>query len=185
MATKTPLTIEQYIALGEDPPGVRYELSDGELIVTPSSSSFHNDIRDVFNGRLRAFLDTHKIGRVISETDVQLGENTVRRPDVAFIRKERLEGVDRKHTPLTAIPNLVIEVISPSDRASDLMKKVSQYLEAGVQVVWFFDPETLRAYRYVPNRLEPEVFLEDHEFSEPELLPGFVLKISEIFSWGC
>jgi len=64
------------------------------------------------------------------------------------------------------------------------MKKSFQYLDAGVHSVWLFYPEALRAYRYVSNRLEPEVFSEDHEFSEPELLPGFVLKISEIFSWS-
>ncbi|MGA3214036.1 MAG: Uma2 family endonuclease, partial [Terriglobales bacterium] len=106
MATKTLLNIEQYIALGEDPPGMRYELSDGELIVTPSSSSFHNEICDRLIARLLDFLDKHPLGRVISETDVQLSESTVRRPDVAFVSDERLQGVDRHHTPLAAVPNL-------------------------------------------------------------------------------
>ena len=60
MATKTLLTIEQYAALDE-PVGVRYELSEGELIVTPSANYFHNDIRDRLNARMRAFLDTSSV----------------------------------------------------------------------------------------------------------------------------
>ena len=91
MATRTLLTIEQYAALDE-PVGVRYELSEGELIVTPSANFFHNDIRDRFNACLRAFLDTHPCGYVISEMDMMLAADVVRRPDVAFIRKERLIG---------------------------------------------------------------------------------------------
>jgi len=55
MTTKTLLTVEDYAALDE-PEGARYELSEGELIVTPSASYFHNDIRDEFNARLRTFV---------------------------------------------------------------------------------------------------------------------------------
>jgi Uma2 family endonuclease len=182
MATKTLLNIEQYIALGEDPPGMRYELSDGELIVTPSSSSFHNEICDRLIARLLDFLDKHPLGRVISETDVQLSESTVRRPDVAFVSDERLQGVDRHHTPLAAVPNLVIEIVSPTDRAADLMKKVSEYLKAGVQAVWLFYPSLFQTYRYANERTQ--CLTAGDEFVEPGLLPGFTLKISEIFSWG-
>lgn len=85
MATKTLLTVEQYAALDE-PVGLPYELSEGELIVTPSASAFHNGCRDEFNSRLRTFVKEHKLGRVLSETDMMLAEDVVRRPDVAFIQ---------------------------------------------------------------------------------------------------
>lgn len=181
MATKTLLTIEQYIALGEDPPGARYELSDGELTVTPSSSHPHNRTCRQFIERLEDYLETHPLGMVIGETDVKLGETTVRRPDVAVIHNERLQGVDLSRTPLPA-PNLVIEIVSPTDRTADLMKKVSEYLKAGVQAVWLFYPGLLYAYRYT-NELT-QYLPVGGEFSEPELLPGFTLKFSEIFGWG-
>src|SRR4029077_9399020 len=99
MATKTLLTIEQYAALDE-PVGVRHELSEGELIVTPSANYFHNKTRDRLNARLQAFLDAHPCGDVVSEMDMRLGSDVVRRPDVAFIRKERLEGIDLEQVPL-------------------------------------------------------------------------------------
>jgi Uma2 family endonuclease len=181
MATQTLLTIEQYAAL-EEPVGTRYELSGGDLIVTPSANYFHNDIRDRFNARLRAFMETSACGNVISEMDMALGAETVRRPDLAFIRKGRLEGIDLERVPLPIAPDIAIEIVSKNDRADDLNLKVSQYLQAGVQAVWLFYPRTQLAYRYVAGKLDPEVRSAQAggRFEEPELLSGFSLSISEI-----
>jgi Uma2 family endonuclease len=181
MATQTLLTIEQYAALNE-PVGTRYELSEGELIVTPSANYFHNDIRDRFNALLRAFLETCACGNVISEMDMELGAETVRRPDVAFIRKGRLVGIDLERVPLPIAPDIAIEIVSRNDRADDLNLKVSQYLQAGVQAVWLFYPRTQLAYRYIVGKLDPEVRSAQagDRFEEPELLSGFSLPISEI-----
>jgi len=181
MASKTLLTIEQYAALDE-PVGVHYELSEGELIVTPSPSYFHNKTRDLFNARLRAFLEAHPYGEVTSGTDMTLAADVVRRPDVAFIRKGRLEGVDLERVPLPIAPDLAIEIVSKNDRADDLNLKVSQYFQAGVQAVWLFYPTTQLAYRYVPGKLDPEVrsAKAGDRFEEPELLSGFSLPLSEI-----
>lgn len=181
MATKTLLTIKDYAALDE-PTGVRYELSNGELIVTPSASHFHNTVRDDFNGRLRVFVKAHKLGEVTCEADLILAGDVVRRPDVAFIRKARLEGVDLDQSPLPATPDLAIEIVSKNDRADDLMLKVSQYLEAGAKAVWLMYPNTHLAYRYIRGELRPEVgsAKAGDKFEEPELLPGFSFLLSEI-----
>jgi Uma2 family endonuclease len=181
MATKTLLTVEQYAALDE-PAGVRYELSEGELIVTPSANYFHNKTRDRLNARLQAFLDVHPSGEVVSEMDMTLATDVVRRPDVAFIRKDRLEGVDLERVPLLIAPDLAIEIVSKNDRADDLNLKVSQYLQAGVRAVWLFYPSTRLAYRYVPGKRDPEVrsAKAGDRFEEPELLSGFSLLLSEI-----
>ncbi|MGO9272923.1 MAG: Uma2 family endonuclease [Terriglobia bacterium] len=182
MATKTLLTVEDYLAL-EEPECVRYELSEGELIVSPSSSAFHNSIRDRFNARLSAWVEDHDLGLVTSETDVKLVDETVRRPDVAFIRGDRLRSVDLDQVPLPVAPDLVIEIVSRNDCADDLLLKVAQYLAAGAQAVWLFYPKTRLAYRYVSGKLEPEVRSADagHAFEEPELLPGFSIPLAEIF----
>src|SRR5579863_4360507 len=110
MATKSLLTITDYAALDE-PEGVRYELSEGELIVTPSANFYHNDLRDELNAKLRSFVKSHKLGAVTSETDMKLVGETVRRPDVAFIRVERLPGIDLTKVPLPLAPDLVIEIV--------------------------------------------------------------------------
>ena len=182
MATKTLLTIADYMSL-EEPGGVRYELSEGELIVTPSASFFHNELRDKFNSRLQTYLTSRRLGDVTSETDVKLAEDVVRRPGVAFYRAGRLEGVDLDQVPLPVVPDLVIEIVSKNDRAADLLLKVSQYLAAGVQAVWLLYPSTRLAYRYTASRLEPEVrsAQDGGKFEEPELLPGFALALTDIF----
>ncbi len=78
MAIKTLLTVEQFAALDE-PPGLRHELSNGELIVTPPGTYRHNKIRDRVTGRLQAFLDSNHLGEVSAETDVKLIGEVVRR----------------------------------------------------------------------------------------------------------
>jgi len=103
MPVKTLLTVEEYAALVE-PEGVRYELSEGELIVTASASYFHNDSRDGFNGRLRAFVKSLKLGGVTSETDFKLVSETVRQPDIAFISAERLRGINLRNVPFPCPP---------------------------------------------------------------------------------
>jgi Uma2 family endonuclease len=85
IATKSLLTCEDYAAL-QEPEGVRYELSEGELIVTPPANYFHNELRDHLNARLRGWVESKGLGGVTSETNVKLVGETVRRPDVAFIR---------------------------------------------------------------------------------------------------
>ena len=114
--------------------------------------------------------------------DVKLAADVVRRPDVAFIRAERLAGIEIEQVPLPLVPDIAIEIVSKNDRADDLNLKVSQYLQAGVQAVWLFYPRTQLAYRYVAGRLDPEVrsAKAGERFEEPELLSGFSLPISEI-----
>jgi len=181
MVTKILLSTKEYAAL-EEPEGVRYELSEGELIVTPSRSYLHNEIRDELNARLRAFVKSQGLGGVTSETDVKLVGETVRRPDVAFIRADRLRGVDLERIPLPVAPDLAIEIVSKNDRADDLLLKVSQYLGAGAQAVWLLYPNTRLAYRYLPGKLQPEVRTADADerFEEPELLPGLSITLREI-----
>jgi Uma2 family endonuclease len=182
MATKTLVSAKDYAAL-QEPEGMRYELSEGELIVTPSASFFHNKLRDYLNARLGVFVESHGLGEVTSETDVKLVGETVRRPDVAFIRAGRLRGIDLDRVPLPVVPDLVIEIVSRNDRADDLLLKVSQYLAAGAKVVWLLYRNARLAYRYLPGKLEPEVrsAADGHTFEEPELLPGFSLPLEQIF----
>ena len=183
MATKTLLTIDDYLTL-EEPVGVRYELSEGELIVTPSANYFHNEIRDEFNSRLRSFVKARKLGGVTSETDVQLAQDVVRRPDVAFISAAHLHGIDLHKVPLPLSPDLVIEIVSENDRADDLLLKVRQYLSAGTKAVWLLYPSARLAYRYVPGKLEPEVRSADagHGFEEPEMLPGLSIPLGDVLT---
>jgi Uma2 family endonuclease len=182
MGTKAVFTVQNYIELHE-PDCTRHELSEGELIVTPSANYYHNEIRDRVNALLNSFVRSQKLGGVISEMDFKLVGETVRRPDVAFITAERLRGVDLEKVPLAVAPSLVIEIVSKNDPADDLNLKVSQYLSAGTQAVWLIYPKTRLAYRYLQSKLEPEVRSAEagHTFEESELLPGLSIALTQIF----
>jgi len=183
MATKTLLTIEQYKAL-EEPAGVRYELDRGELVVTPSPAPRHNIVCGELYSRLNIWVNEHNLGQVIYEVDVRLAEATVRRPDIMFFCRERIEDIDLEQVPLVVVPDLVIEVVCKYDQPDDLMLKVRQYLQAGVRAVWLLYRKTREAYRYAPEAIQPAVLNAERggKFEEPELLPGFSLPLSEILS---
>jgi Uma2 family endonuclease len=174
MGTKAlTMSTEQYAALDE-PEGVRYELNEGELVVTPSPMMFHNNIRDEIGFRLREFVKQNKLGQVTMETDFQLTEDTVRRPDIAFVSAEKLAIID-PHKRLQIAPDLVVEIASPSDRPDDLMHKVQQYLNAGTATVLVIYPEAHLAYLYRGHG-KVEVF----EKGPIEFLPVFTIDLAEI-----
>ncbi len=156
MATKTLLTIDQYIAL-EEPAGVRYELDRGELVVIPSSTPRHNIICGSLVVHLNLCARKYDLGEVLYEVDVLLAEDTIRRPDVMFIARERMKGVDLDQVPVLVVPDMVLEVVSKHDQPDDLMLKVRQYQSAGVKAIWVLYPKTREAYRYVSNTLQPTV----------------------------
>lgn len=180
MATKTLLTIEDYDALPEKE-GVKYELSEGELITGAASPRLlHNRVRDGVGFPMREFVRIHRLGEVTMETDFRLSEGVVRIPDIAFIRAERLSGIDPRKR-IVGAPDLVVEVVSPTDDPNDLVLKIQQYLNSGARAVWVLYPEARLAYIYKPGE-RPEVRESDQNLDDPELLPGFSLPLSDAFA---
>lgn len=179
MATGTLITTEEYQALPETERGVEYEMSRGKLVVLASPTLFHNRKRDDILERLRVFLRQHPdLGEVTSETDFVLSNDTVRRPDVAFISAAKLKSVD-PWKRLEFAPDLAIEIASPHD---DLPRKIQDYLAAGSRV-WALYPEARIARIHKPGG---PPLVRDAEtgdsLEDPELLPGFSLSLAEILS---
>ncbi len=130
---------------------------------------------------LREFVRAGKLGMVAVEAGfcVSNEPDTVRSPDIAFVRAERIPpGGERAF--FQGAPDLAVEVISPSDRASDVIAKARDWLQSGCVGVWVVDPATKTAtvYSHQPQAL----FLsaKDALVCE-ELLPGFRLPISQVF----
>jgi len=179
MTTRTLMTIEQYDALPEKE-GVKYELNDGELLtVSPSPRLVHNRVRDEIGFRLREYVRLRQFGEVTMETDFKLSEGTIRIPDVAFVRAERLLGIDPRQR-LEGAPDLAVEVASPRDDPDDLVLKAQQYVAAGAKAVWIIYPEARLAYIYKPGQ-RPEVRDARESLDDAELLPGFSAPLSMIF----
>ena len=104
---------------------------------------------------------------------------TVRRPDVMYLRKERVPA-NWALESYRAVPDLVVEVISPNDLAPELEAKVAGYLDAGVRIVWVVDPEQ-RIVRI--HRADGSIgwLRENDALSGDDVLPGFTCPVRELF----
>ena len=141
MGATTKLSFEEFRTLQEAAADdLRYELDEGELILTPSPTPRHNIVRYRLRRALTDFVQANDLGLVLDETDFRLLANAVRKPDVAFVAKDRMKDFDLDSTPIEGAPTLAVEVISQSNLAQDTAKKVRQYLAAGSHAVWLIYP---------------------------------------------
>lgn len=164
-------------------PGLgRCELVRGELIMMSPGGFEHGCITMKIAAPLANFVQQNRLGLVAgAETGFIIARDpdTVRAPDVAFVRAGRV--------PETAVQgffegaaDLAVEVLSPDDRASQLMANVQDWLEGGCGRVWVVDPRT-RTVTVYRSRSEITVSGPSETLSDEELLPGFCLPVCEIF----
>ena len=141
------MTAEQYLQLGEDPPGVRLELVDGEILVSPSPTVEHAYVLSQLFGILRAHIVAHKLGLIMSDTDHRLTLYDVRRPDLYYFPTDRIHLLG--DGPIKHPPELAIEVISPGSEKTDRIKKSAAYAEFGIPNYWIADPKgrSLKAFK--------------------------------------
>ncbi|MGH9445058.1 MAG: Uma2 family endonuclease [Terriglobia bacterium] len=175
MATKTLFTVEEFLRLPE-PMDEKYELVEGERVLMSPTMPLHNLVRDRLLYFLMAFLEGHKLGTVLAEQAFHLFGNTVRIPDISFVRTGRLQEL--RKLPHGA-PDLAIEVLSPTNTPGEMKRRASDYFAGGCQRVWLVYPEDREVYIHglsgVTRRGVGEL-LED-----PELLPGFSVRVSSLF----
>jgi Uma2 family endonuclease len=131
MSTKTLMTVQEFAQM-QTAETEDYELVDGELVPLPSGTIRHAKIRDLIGHLLWSYFGTNPIGEAMSEIDCRLSDDTVRRPDVAiFLGKDRLSQLDPDRIPAPFSPDIAVEVLSPSEKAMDVRRKVRDYLRAG------------------------------------------------------
>lgn len=178
MATATLMTVEEFSRMStsdtED-----YELVEGELIPLSSGNPIHADIRGLLEHLLRTYFAQHPVGRVLSEVDCRIGQATVRRPDLAIFVAGRLDGVDRKKIPLPLAPDIAVEVLSPSETAFDVNRKVLGYLAGGSQEVWVLDHENIEIFIQTSVGI---TLLRGDAVLESPLLPGFSAPVSAVLA---
>jgi Uma2 family endonuclease len=179
MSTKTLLTADELEQMPDDD-SVRTELDEGELITMPPTGLDHGYRENEIGSILRAYVKRHRLGRVYSgEPGFRLGQGTVRAPDVAFVRQERLEGLGNRGFAKGA-PDLAVEIFSPSDSVPQLMRKTKQYFAAGCHTVWMVYPET-REIHVLEASGEDRILRDTDSMEVPDLLPGFSVPIAEFF----
>ena len=180
------MTAEQYLALepsDSDPP--RSELIDGEIVVTAP-----RPLHQIVGGELYlALADWSRAqpgrGRVMWPLDIQLDERNVFEPDILWYAEGRVPADDLE--PPTPIPDLAVEVRSPSTWRYDIGAKKSHYERNGLPELWLVDTaaeEVLAFRRSAQAAASFDVALEltrDDSLHSP-LLPGFALQLGELFA---
>lgn len=175
-----PLTVQDLSRMDEES-GERYELAHGVLLVREPPNARHGTTAATIAAFLVTYVRQHRLGNVMVETGFVLtrSPDTVRAPDVSFIRAGRLRGtyVD---TFVEGAPDLAVEILSPSDRFPMVEQKVGHYLAAGCRAVWVVDPREQTVTVRRPER-EP-VRLESHERVDGgDIVPGFRCLVAEMF----
>src|SRR5213082_3242207 len=133
-------------------PEKRAELVRGKLVVREPAGLRHGRVAMDLARRLADHVDARGLGQVYAaETGFTLARHpdTVRAPDIAFVRRERLPDPEPTGFPDLA-PDLVVEVLSPGDRPGEVLAKVADWLSAETRLVWVVDPERrlARVYRH-------------------------------------
>lgn len=130
------LTYADYLKIDDER---RYELIEGELVLTPSPGFFHQYVAANTEAILRAYVEKNGLGVVIiAPFDVVLAEDVVLQPDVLFLSRERFHLLTEEC--LKGAPDLVVEVLSPSSGRRDRLKKSRLYFRHGVKEFWLVDP---------------------------------------------
>lgn len=161
----------------------RYELVEGRLLTMTPAGGEHGLIASRLHIAVGSLVEQARLGVVLSaDTGFKLesSPDTVRAPDVAFVARERIsrDGVPKAFWQ--GPPDLAVEVLSPSDRRSEMEQKIAQYLRLGVKEVWFVEPTPRRVTVYRPG--QSPLVLHENDTLECDLLPGFRYPLSRLFT---
>ena len=177
--TTKPITAEELLAMGDIG---RCELVKGEIIHMAPASAEHGDVAAELLYFIKEFVRRKKLGKVYAaETGFTIARNpdTTRAPDVAFVRAERVPKTYRRGF-FDGPPDLAVEVLSPDDRASDVLTKIDGWLAAGAISVWVVDPRT-RSIEIYRQGLKVVRFAQADALRDEPTLPGFELKLADVF----
>ena len=181
MATMTirgTATIEDLLKTPKD--GFKYELVDGEILMSPCGMR-GSEVAAKILGLIYTYLSEHSIGKVYTpDVGIQFPSGNVRSPDVTYVSNAKLPGGRSPKTFGEVIPDLAVEVLSPSDSMRELGRKIGEFLENGVPLVWLVDPEreTVTIYRSLSDT--EQLTAADRITAEP-ILPGFSADIRLFF----
>jgi Uma2 family endonuclease len=167
-----------------DEPEGRYEVVDGKIVEKPSMGAFEAWTASVLFGFLHRTDGVRARGFTVSEMMFVLDADRKleRRPDLAFVSYER--WAQNRPVPRTpawdVIPDLAIEVISPSNSASGVLVKVGDYFRHGVREVWVVYPLEEQVYVY-RSPTSVRVLTRSDSLESPDILPGFQVPLVQLF----
>ena len=163
-------------------PDKSVELVRGRLVVREPPGSWHGAIAARLAYHLTDFVERHRLGLVFGQDTgfkIASDPDTVRGPDVAFVRRERLGAVHTKGYAALA-PDLAVEILSPDDRPGEVLAKVADFFGAGTALVWVVDPARaeVRVYRQDGSLT---ILRESESLDGENVVPGFSCQVRSLF----
>ena len=180
--TQRWMTADELLWLPDD--GQRHELVRGELRTMPPGGRRPGRVTMNVSTPLDLRVRAHAVGEVYTaETGFKLTQHpdTVRAPDVAFVRSSRLPTMGDPDGYLLGAPDLAVEVLSPGDRPSEVSRKVADWLTHGTLLVWVADPRRRTVREHRPN--QPARVLTEADVLEcADIVPGWQLPVRALFA---
>ncbi len=182
MIVQTPLmTAEELAQLPDE--GGRYELVAGVMHKMAAASYHHAKLANRFAHKLTTYVEAHQLGEVSGESGWVLATNpdTVRIPDAAFLVQRRVTAEAEVAGFQRGAPDLVLEVISPTDSYSEVAAKVDEWLAGGARMVVIIDPRKhiIRVHR---SKTEAVTLHAADTLDGGDVVPGWRLPVHEIFA---
>jgi Uma2 family endonuclease len=177
---KKVYTYQDYLDLPDD--GNKYEIIEGELIMSPAPFTIHQIVKGNLYFEMRKFIVDKKIGTIFdAPTDVVLSETNIVQPDILFILKDNSYIITDAN--IKGVPDLVVEVISPSTGYYDLTSKKDIYEKFGVREYWIVDPKKQRIeiYENTGQKFELNQRAEKEGKITSQVLKGLQLSLKKIF----
>jgi Uma2 family endonuclease len=182
------MPMDEFIRLYDEAP---FELIDGERRAIVPTVAEHGETLKQLYAALLNYERIHHTIAVYSELPFVLVDTPdwvkgARVPDVMVYRAERMNHYkallpDWKKKPFVLVPDLCVEVISPTDMYVDVDEKVDGYLADGVRVVWVVNPRKFTVSIYTPDGDQITRLTSSAVLSDPEILPNFTLAVRDIF----
>lgn len=180
-AQTKPVTAEAFITfiLQRENEGRHFELIDGE-IVEKMPTQLHALIATLFIFRLSLYFQNNPIGWVFTELRIKLPDDDFNDtiPDISVVLKEGREF--NPNEPLTFMPDLAIEIKSPTDSLIKMRKKANYYLENGTKIVWLVDTQRQKVEVYTVE--DTEILGINDTLQADDLLPNFKLPVIDLWS---
>lgn len=161
-----------------------YEVVNGQRVELPPMSAYASWIASRLQSRLGPLTEVNQLGTVVTETlfILDAGRNLRRRPDLAFVSAQKwpLDRELPERGDWELVPDLAVEVISPSDLFSDVFAKMAEYFAVGVRQVWIVLPIEKQVHVYdSPTRVR--ILSGTEELDSGDLLPGFHVPVAALF----
>jgi Uma2 family endonuclease len=176
-----PITVAEYLRMPEE--ASKVELVRGRLVREPPAAPLHGRLQVRLGSVLHEFVEAHGLGVVLSEAGFLLARqpDTVRIPDLSFVAGARIPDNGYGQAIWELSPDLAVEIVSPSNRLSEVQGKVLDYLDAGSRGVWVVDPGRGTTVDHRQGG-EARLLRGDDELDGGDILPGFRVPLPRLFA---